>query len=231
MITLDYDTLLLIIDYDRWSIIDYWLLLIIYYWLLIIIIITLYIIDYDRWSPTFWRVDIFGDSAGFQPDSKPCEVWNEFLLSALQAPQNLKSDESASSRPSSRWLCFKVEMGWNGMTRDEMGIMGMCSNLWQIRRFDLRLYMYAFMTHCDVCLRVGEPLGGTDRWPVVFYVVTPWVWWWCSQEPNLWFWNRWRWPRSQRWTQHSSRSWRICSGREGFYLFDPVIWVCLKMLG
>lgn len=23
-----------------------------------------------------------------------------------------------------------------------------------------RLYMYAFMTHCDVCLRVGEPLGG-----------------------------------------------------------------------
>lgn len=21
--------------------------------------------------------------------------------------------------------------------------------------------MYAFMTHCDVCLRVGEPLGGT----------------------------------------------------------------------
>jgi len=23
-----------------------------------------------------------------------------------------------------------------------------------------RLYMYAFTTHCDVCLRVGEPLGG-----------------------------------------------------------------------
>ena len=39
--------------------------------------------------------------------------------------------------------------------------MGMCSNIFrQIRRFDLRLYMYAFMTHCDVCLRVGEPLGG-----------------------------------------------------------------------
>jgi len=30
-----------------------------------------------------------------------------------------------------------------------------------------RLYMYAFMTHCDVCLRVGEPLGGASSQQVL----------------------------------------------------------------
>ena len=138
------------------------------------------------------------------------------------------SRDSPHCRASSRSLCKKPRWNWAAWERFQTS-----TDLdRQIRCFGdfdhFRLYMYAFMTHCDVCLRVGEPLGGAwPWWPKCRGAVVPW---WRRQEPNLWFWNPWRWPRSQRWTQHSSRSWRICSGKD--FMLD-LVWsshICLFSL-
>ena len=58
-----------------------------------------------------------------------------------------------------------------------------------IDALSMRLYMYAFMTHCDVCLRVGEPLGGDELKAAFFSSRSSWSSWSSCSCSCWWYWS------------------------------------------